>query len=191
MVTNLSSSYVAGVGWLSWTAAESLRAFVEGVFANFRDKNMFTIDRKQSICGSQGTLDHTHRHVPSNTLFDVKIYTSIFQCRHVPSNAHLDVWICTSIFKCSPKALWKLSESRLSERSPKNLWKLPKALWKLFERSPKASSPKGSLKALWKLSESRLTFVENPSKASWLLLKALPKQEDFRRKLYESLSKSA
>ena len=36
---------VAGVGWLSCTAAESLRAFVERVFANFRDKNVvfFTI----------------------------------------------------------------------------------------------------------------------------------------------------
>ena len=30
---------VAGVGWLSCTVAESLRAFVEPVFANFRNKN--------------------------------------------------------------------------------------------------------------------------------------------------------
>ena len=62
---------VAGVGWLSWTAAESLRAFVERVFANFRDKNVVFYN-----CGKTGHLWlskdlHTHRHVPSNTLFDV------------------------------------------------------------------------------------------------------------------------
>ena len=31
---------VAGVGWLSGTAAESLRAFVERVFTNFCDENV-------------------------------------------------------------------------------------------------------------------------------------------------------
>ena len=36
----LLGSKVAGVGWLSCTAAESLRAFVERVIANFRDKNV-------------------------------------------------------------------------------------------------------------------------------------------------------
>ena len=35
---------VAGVGWLSWTAAESLRAFVERVFVNFPDKNVVLYD---------------------------------------------------------------------------------------------------------------------------------------------------
>ena len=67
----LVTSRVAGVGWLSGTAAESLRAFVERVFANFRDKNVVFDNR-----GKTGHLWlskdlHTHRHVPSNTLFDV------------------------------------------------------------------------------------------------------------------------
>ena len=35
---------VAGVGWLSWTAAESLRAFVEHVFANVRNNNVVFYD---------------------------------------------------------------------------------------------------------------------------------------------------
>ena len=62
---------VAGVGWLSGTTAESLRAFGERVFANFRDKNIVFYN-----CGKTGHLWlskdlHTHRHVPPNTLFDV------------------------------------------------------------------------------------------------------------------------
>ena len=66
----LLGSKVAGVGWLSCTAAESLRAFVERVVANFRDKNIVFYD-----CGKTGNLWlskdlHTHRHVPSNTLLD-------------------------------------------------------------------------------------------------------------------------
>ena len=85
------------------------------------------------------------------------------------------------------QALQKFSESSTKAGSPKALRKLSessqKALWK----------PSGnSTKALWKrafqkLSESRLTFVGSPSKASWLswlLLKTLPKKDDFRRKLY-------
>ena len=68
---------VAGVGWLSGTAAESLRAFGERVFANFRDKNVVFYN-----CGETGhfwlSKDlHTHRHVPSNTLFDVLICTLV------------------------------------------------------------------------------------------------------------------
>ena len=46
------------------------------------------------------------------------------------------------------------------------------------------------LQALKKLSESRLTFVEGPPLASRLLLKALRKQDDFRCKFCESLSKN-
>ena len=51
---------VAGVGWLLWTAAESLRAFVERVFANFRDNNVVFYN-----CGKKGHLWlskdlHTH-----------------------------------------------------------------------------------------------------------------------------------
>ena len=30
----------AGVGWLSWSATETLSLFVERVFAHFRDKNV-------------------------------------------------------------------------------------------------------------------------------------------------------
>ena len=46
-------SRVAGVGWLSRTAAESLRALGERVFANF------PIAGKQAICGCQRTYTHT------------------------------------------------------------------------------------------------------------------------------------
>ena len=42
---------VAGVGWLSGTAAESLRAFGERVFANFCDKNVVFYN-----CGKTGHL---------------------------------------------------------------------------------------------------------------------------------------
>ena len=51
---------VAGVGWLSWIAAESLRAFVERIFANFRDKSIvFYIAEKQVFCGCQNTCTNT------------------------------------------------------------------------------------------------------------------------------------
>ena len=43
----------------------------------------------------------------------------------------------------------------------------------------------------WKLYESRMTFVECSTKAGWLVLIVLRKQDDFRLELYESLSKSA
>ena len=47
---------VAGVGWLSWSVAKSLRAFVESVFANSRVKNVvFTIPAKQAIYSCQYT----------------------------------------------------------------------------------------------------------------------------------------
>ena len=46
----------AGVGWLSWSVAKSLRAFVESVFANSRVKNVvFTIQGKQAIYSCQYT----------------------------------------------------------------------------------------------------------------------------------------
>ena len=46
----------AGVGWLSWSVAKSLRAFVESVFANSRVKNVvFTIPAKQAIYSCQYT----------------------------------------------------------------------------------------------------------------------------------------
>ena len=65
------SNRVAGVCWLSGTAAESRIVFGERIFANFRDKNIVFYN-----CGKTGHLWlskdlHTHRHVPSNTLFDV------------------------------------------------------------------------------------------------------------------------
>ena len=44
----------AGVGWLSWSVTESLRAVVESVFANSRVKNVvFTIEGKQAIDSCQ------------------------------------------------------------------------------------------------------------------------------------------
>ena len=70
---------VAGVGWLSDTSAESLRAFVERVFANFRDKNVFfTIAGKQTICGCQKTYTHTGTFPQ----------TPFFMFRYV-------LWLCT------------------------------------------------------------------------------------------------
>ena len=32
---------LAGVGWLSWSATETLSLFVERVFAHFRDKSVY------------------------------------------------------------------------------------------------------------------------------------------------------
>ena len=66
------------------------------------------------------------------------------------------------------------------------------------ESSTKAGSGCLSLRSLrkqdgfsWKLYESRLAFVESSTKAGWLSLKALQKQDqdDFRSKLCESRSK--
>ena len=46
----------AGVGWLSWSVAKSLRALVESVFANSRVTNVFfTIQGKQAIYSCQYT----------------------------------------------------------------------------------------------------------------------------------------
>ena len=59
---------VAGVGWLSGTTAESLKAFVERVFSNFATKTSFiTIEGKQAMSKDL----NTHSHVPSNTFLDV------------------------------------------------------------------------------------------------------------------------
>ena len=67
----VASCRVAGVGWLSWTAIESLRAFGERVFANFRDKHIvFYNCRKTGHLWLSKDL-HIQRHVPLNTLFDV------------------------------------------------------------------------------------------------------------------------
>ena len=177
---------VAGVGWLSGTAAESLRAFGERVFANFATKALFfTIAGKQAICGCQKTYTHTGTFPQ----------TPCLMFRYV-------LWVCTGCTKAFQK--WALQKRKLSESSPKALRKLSesslKALQKLSESSTKTgstkalrkiseSSPKAlrklsesSPKALWKLSgnstealrklfesglsESRLTFVGSPSKVS-------------------------
>ena len=45
---------VAEVGRLSWTVAESLRAFVERVIANFHDKNVVFYNRAET--GNLGLL---------------------------------------------------------------------------------------------------------------------------------------
>ena len=61
---------VAGVGWLSCTAAESLRAFVEHVFANFRDKNIVFWD-----CGKTGKRSgsYTKGRTPNIRYFVAKL----------------------------------------------------------------------------------------------------------------------
>ena len=41
---NLAKDRVAEVGWISWTAKDPTKAFVEHVFANFRDKNVVFVN---------------------------------------------------------------------------------------------------------------------------------------------------
>ena len=50
----LGADRVAEVGRLSWSVAESLRAFVERVIANFRDKNVVFYYRAET--GNLGLL---------------------------------------------------------------------------------------------------------------------------------------
>ena len=68
--------------------------------------------------------------------------------------------------------LRKQSLQKLSENSPKALWKFGES--------------KHSIDFNWKLSKSSITFVECSTKAGWLSLSALRKQEDFCLELYES-----
>ena len=97
---------VAGVGWLSGTAAESLRAFGERVFAHFCDKNVVFYN-----CGKTGHLWlskdlHTHTGTFPQTPF--------LMLRYV-------LWLCTGCTK-------ELYESRLYESSLKALKKLSESL---------------------------------------------------------------
>ena len=86
---------VAGVGWLSCTTAESLRAFVESVFANFRDKRLWENRQFEVV----KRLTHTHAR---------KALPKLSECR---------------LSESSMKALQKLFESRLYESSTKALQK--------------------------------------------------------------------
>ena len=120
--------------------------------------SFFIIAGKQAICGWQKDL-HTHRHVPSNTLFDVKIYMYfgyVLVVRKLSKSG-----LSNSSTKAgSLKALWKLSESSL------------KTLWKLYESSTKAIWKRALWKQAdfcWKPFKSKLTFVENTPKVGWLL----------------------
>ena len=141
---------VAGVGRLSGTAAESLTAFGERVFANFRDKNVVFYN-----CGKTGHLWlskdlHTHRHVRSNTLFDVEICTLVMY------------WLYESSPKVgSPKALRKLSES-----CPKSLQKLSESSLKTLRKLSESSTKAGSAKALRKLSKSSPKALQKLSESS-------------------------
>ena len=67
---------VTGVDLLSWTPAESLIAFVERIFANFRDKNVIFYDLRKSENLWLSRDLHTYTRVPLNTFFDVEICTS-------------------------------------------------------------------------------------------------------------------
>ena len=118
---------VAGVGWLSCTAAESLRAFVVRVFANFRDKNIVFLrlqENRQFVVVKR--LTHTQARSLKHP----------FRC--------LDMYFYFTMQTCSEstlKALRKLSESGLSksriyESSTKTLRK--QALRGLYECSPRA-----------------------------------------------------
>ena len=81
-----------------------------------------------TIAGKQAT--HTHRHVPSNTLFSVQICTMYFVICTGCTKA-LQKWALQKLYKSSLKALRKLFESSL------------KALRKLSENSTKAGSTAG------------------------------------------------
>ena len=67
----------AGVGWLSWSVAKSLRAFVESVFANSRVKNVvFTIQGKQAIYSCQYTGAVSLRALQKQDDFRWELYES-------------------------------------------------------------------------------------------------------------------
>jgi len=98
---------VAGVGWLLCTAAESLRAFVESVFANFRDKTLFfTIAGKQAICGCEKTCSES-------TLKTLQKLSESGLSKSSPKQA-LRKLFQSSTKALRKRALQKLSESRLT-----------------------------------------------------------------------------
>ena len=93
-------------GWLLGTAAESLRTFVEPVFAIFCGKSVvfFMISGKQAICGCQRTYSHTNTFPRKFSILPQK----------------QALWkLSDTISDRSRKALRKLSESRLSKSSLK------------------------------------------------------------------------
>ena len=169
--------------------------------------SFFIIAGKQAICGWQKDL-HTHRHVPSNTLFDVKIYMYfgyVLVVRKLSksglSNSSTKAGSLKALWKLSessPKALWKLYESRLYESSKKALRKLSEnsleTLRKLYESYLKAGSLKAgwllleALKALRKLSENSLETLRKLYESSLKAgsPKALRKQADFCWKPFKS-----
>ena len=97
MVLVANPCRVAVVGWLSCTAAESLRAFVERVFANYRDKNIVFHD-----CGKTGNLRLSK---------DLHTQAGWLLCKALPN-----------LTESSVKALRKLYESSPKAGSPKALW---------------------------------------------------------------------
>ena len=115
---------VAGVGWLSWTAAESLRAFVERVFANFRDKWLFfTLQKNMSFVGVQILAQTQARSLKYpyglpyvmlvlQKLSDSRLYERSLKAPQILSKS------CLKTLCKSSKSSWKLFESRLSWSSP-------------------------------------------------------------------------
>ena len=107
--TGAISIRVAGVGWLSWTTAESLRAFVVRVFAYFRDENIaFYTAGKQAICGCQKTYTNTGTF-PQTPIFSwlALCYVSLYEISPKVDSAEA-VW---KLYESSLKVLWKLSGS--------------------------------------------------------------------------------
>ena len=73
------STRVAGVGWLLWTTAEFLRAFVERIFANFCDKNIvFTFEKNRRYVVVKG-LNYTDTVPQTPVEMFLKISSSFLQ----------------------------------------------------------------------------------------------------------------
>ena len=108
---------------------------------------------------------NTRRHVPSNTLLDVKICTSFLQSFFFKK----PFW---KLSKSTPKAPWKQALRKLSKSSTKALWKLSESSMKFFLKAGFLKTGLLLLKARqkqadfrWKLSQSRMTLVESSMKA--------------------------
>ena len=175
------------------------RAFVEGVFANFRDKNIVFLQlRENRPFVVVKRLAHTQARSLKHPFWCLDMYFGYVLVVRKLSKSGLSKSSTKALWKLSessPKALWKLYESRLYESSLKALRK--QALRKLSESSPKAlrKLSESSLKALRKLSENSLETLRKlyesylkvgSLKACWLLLEALQKQADFRWKHSQS-----
>ena len=137
------TSRVAGVGWLSCTTAESLRAFIERVFANFCKKNIVLQLRENRQFVVVKGVKHTHTRSLKHSFRCLDMYFFFTKLLFYKSSRRaLQKQALRKLSESSPKALRKLSESSTKAGSTKALRKpsksFPKALQKLSESSLKA-----------------------------------------------------